>query len=118
MALVTVPRMRAAYAFLVAMPPFSRWKMPPPDAVRFYPIRDLKDWGAYNNEYGEHRIGVNVHLVTTMPLLLRVVAHEAVHLRQEMLGRRPATLDEQHNKTYYRLAGSVCQALGFDPETF
>lgn len=118
MALVTPKRMRAVYGMLSQFPPFNRWSLPAPDRVRFYLISELKDEGGYNESDGRHEIGVNPDLVHTMERLVRTVAHEMAHMKQEINGRRPGSKDEQHNREFHRLKRIICRDLGFDTELF
>ena len=116
--LVTPARLRAVYVMLVQFPPFNRWSLPPAGEVVFYNITDPKDHGAYNFEKGKHRIGVNGETCADLIHVERVMAHELVHLRQELLGRRPSTKDDQHNREFYRMARLVCRNLGYQSEGF
>lgn len=119
MTLCTLPRMRAMYSMLRKFPPFAGWKLPAVEQVRFYLSHELKQFGEYNtSEQGVHRIGLNPHLCVTLGQIERVMAHEMVHLKQEMLGRRPATRDDQHNRAFFSLAHFACRKLGFDPGAF
>ena len=117
--LVTINRTRSLYAWLRSVEPFNRWGLPEADAVRFYPMHDGTDFGEYDlRASGEHVIGLNAARLTTLDLYVRTLAHEMVHMRQQLIGRRPATKADQHNREFYRLAGLVCRSLGFDPEHF
>jgi hypothetical protein len=115
MALVTPARLRAIYTMLLHMPPFIRWQMPHPDTVKFYLVHDPKINGEYSHP---HRIGINPETCSDLPHIERVMAHEMVHMRQELIGRRPATKDDQHNREFYRLARIVCRNLGYASENF
>jgi hypothetical protein len=113
---VTPAMVKLCYALLVKLPPFTRWKMPAPDAVKFYLLSDVASHAMYESERGHH-ISVNADTHITLEQLLATVAHEMVHLRQELIGRLPATRDP-HNGAFRRAAKQVCQQLGFDVQAF
>lgn len=117
MALVTVKRMRAIYTMLLAFPPFDRWDMPPADQVRFFVLRDLRAMGVYNSG-DKHHIGIHPDTHWTLHTFVATMAHEMAHMRQEIIGKRPATKDEQHNRAFYAIARQICTKLGLDPERF
>lgn len=117
--LVTQARLRSVYAMLSAMPPFNRWALPAAGTVRFYLVNKPATDGEYNvDDKGRHSIGINSDRCHTLIHLTRTMAHEMVHMRQELIGKRPATKDEQHNREFYRLARLVCRDLGFESEGF
>jgi len=120
--LVTTARIKAVYLMLLHLPPFNRWGLEHPDKVQFAVTHDLEKHGGYNiSDAGKHRIEINPHTVVALLQLVETVAHEMVHMRQEMTGKRPAVRDKgngQHNKEFYRLANLVCRDLGFDPTRF
>lgn len=116
--LVTVTRIRALYDAFCSLPPFHRWSMPPGRDVRFKLCSDLGHIAVYNTEKGKHVIEVNPHLVHTFSEFAMAILHEMAHLRQEVVGKRPGSLDEQHNREFYRLKRLICRDLGLDPERF
>ena len=67
---------------------------------------------------GNHIIAVNPHLTLSLLLLIENVAHEMVHLKQDMKGRRPYKATKQHNKEFFRMVRLVCRDLGLDPQRF
>lgn len=114
--LVTPRRIAAAYAFLRECHPFCRWSLPPADALRFEILR-TRDHAEYVP--GERRdvIRVNAQTHITLEQLFETVAHEMVHLRQEMVGRLPVAVDA-HNADFRRMAKQVCSHLGFNVQNF
>lgn len=110
-----------AYEFLRVTPPFSRWRLPEADDITFH-IKPLKDKYAdfdYTYAGGKPRrnwtIVVDPRLCAYNDTLLRVLAHEMVHLRRALLGHR---LDVEHGAAFQKLARQVCHQHGFDPNTF
>lgn len=116
MPLVTPKQIRATYAYLRECSPFSRWGLPEAGVLRFEVLK-TRDHAEY--QPGERRHVIRVNDLTHLKLeqLLATTAHEMVHLRQELLGRLPATKDP-HNREFRRLAALVCRHLGFDVQTF
>lgn len=101
------------------MPPFDRWAYPPASEIHFYLVTKPDQQAGYNTTAGgRHMLGVNADIHAHLPHLTRSMAHEMAHMRQEMLGRRPATKDEQHNREFRRIQRLICRNLGFDSETF
>lgn len=121
MALVTPGRIRAVYRMLQTFPPFSRWALPHPEVVACRLVDDLNTLGGYNRTPGgTHVLEINPHTILTLGQLVETVAHEMAHMRQEIVGRRPAikSPNDQHNREFYRLARLICRDLGFDPARF
>lgn len=116
MSLVTPKNMRAAYVLLRQLPPFSRWKLPSADEVRFELVRDPTTAADYV-ALTKHRIRLHPHLHCTLEELLASVAHEMVHMRQQVLGRLPIEGDG-HNADFMRMAHQVSRALGFKVQGF
>lgn len=119
MPLVTPKRLRAVYAMLREMPPFDRWDLPPPGEVRFFVVTKPDQQAGYNRSAkGKHSIGINADMHASILHLIRSTSHELGHMRQDLLGRRPATKDEQHNREFRRLGRLICRDLGLDSENF
>lgn len=113
---LTPEALRAAYEFLRGMPPFNRWRLPAPDYISFEVTSSTIDHGIYHApKDGPHRIkisgAVNGHTAT----LLMTMAHEMVHLYQQVSGTATRA---QHNAQFKRLAAQVCRHHGFDPKAF
>jgi len=120
--LVTQSRIKAVYTMLLHLPPFVRWGLPHPDRIKFC-ILDKADhldsYARYDKTgTGKHIIAVNPHLTLSLLLLIENVAHEMVHLKQDMKGRRPYKATNQHNKEFFRMVRLVCRDLGLDPQRF
>lgn len=116
MSLVTPQRIREAYSFLRECPPFSRWGLPDAAELRFEVLHS-RDHAEFDPTQRRHAIRVNPMTHLTLEQLFGSVAHEMVHLRQEMTGRYPVKRDA-HNADFRRWAKQVCHSLGFDVQTF
>jgi hypothetical protein len=106
---------RQCYAHLRELPPFDRWCLPGPDTVEFG-ILIGRDHAVYERS-GVHRIAVNDLTHTTHEQVMQTVAHEMVHLRQELLGRLPLKKDP-HNAEFRRMARAICKEFGWNVQTF
>ena len=118
MPLVTTRRLRAVYAFLQHMPPFERWDLPAVGTIRFEILRDSDAGEYFVDDRDRHHIAVNADTHITLLQMVETVAHEMVHLRQDLLGKLPEIKTEKHNQEFRRLARVVCRNLGFDVQRF
>lgn len=112
---VTAETVRAVYVMLLCFPPFSRWSLPPPEKVNFCvaPLKSM--WGDFDPN--NHTIRISTVNVTTFLSLVTAVAHEMVHLKQDVSGRWPAK--DAHNADFKRMAKQVCKHFPFfDPGNF
>jgi len=114
---VTPKQARAIYTCLREQKPFSRWRLPTADRIRFGVVDTGEIWGFYTTN-GVRRAILMSHRCRTFQLAMRVMAHEMVHLKQDMLGRLPMSDAQHHNGTFRRLADQVCRELGLEPEHF
>ncbi len=112
---VTVHLIRQCYTHLRELPPFDRWSLPTAERVEFG-ILVGKDHAIYERD-GPHRICVNDLTHTTHQQVMETVAHEMVHLRQELLGRLPLRKDP-HNADFRRMARAICREFGWNVQTF
>lgn len=116
--LASPARLRAIYASLLAFPPFNRWSLPEPNAVKFELLADA-DTGEYSLDENDRAcIAVNGDTNLTLLQITETVAHEMVHIRQDQLGRLPDDPAKHHNAEFRRLARLVCRNLGFDVQRF
>lgn len=111
---VTARHVRAMYALFRTLPPYNRWKLPPPEKVRFAVNSIRGEYGRY--ESPQHRISVSRRNVKTFHALAVTVAHEVIHLRQELT--KTYSDRSQHNRAFVRTAKHVCRALGFESRGF
>lgn len=107
----------AAYDYLRTTPPFKGWNLPDSDAVEFAVTKHRDREGDHNvyQRIGEHIIRVSSHLIKTTDGLMQVIAHEMIHMHQEIaktISRVP------HNREFKRLATHVCRRHGWDAARF
>lgn len=112
---------RAIYSMYRSISPFCRWNLPKAEDVFFTSMRSKKKWGEYDNTWEpgkklgsvKHRIKIDHH--ADMPTLLRVVAHEMVHLRQQQAGYSTKYKNEKdwHQRDFKKMARQVCKRYGF-----
>lgn len=107
--------LEAAYCLHQVSPPFNRWKLPEADDIGFLVTASKDYWGLYQlSPSGQHSISVSSVYVSKVDTLLRVMAHEMIHLRQAVKGKWPLT----HNAEFRRLASLVCRHHGYDVKAF
>lgn len=111
---VTPRLVRAAYHFFRFLPPYSRWNLP--DEVEFRITKRPDVYGTYQLIGGRHRITISRRNVKTLHALIVTLAHELIHLRQELTG--DFSDRSQHNRAFVRASKHVCRALGFDSAGF
>ena len=106
----------AAYDFLRAFPPFDKWRMPPVEAVVFR-VRCLPEraYGEYIAENGVHIITLSSLVISQPSTLLRTLAHEMIHLKQNVDGEETKA---EHNASFKRHAARVSRLHGYDPREF
>jgi hypothetical protein len=111
---ITPEMMEASYELLRTTLPFRRWKLPHADQIDFAVLVTRERFGhyrAYKDGTG-HEIAVSTK-VKTLHMMTEVIAHEMVHLRQELLRHR-----DNHGKHFKRLASLVCRRHGWNLATF
>lgn len=107
--------LRAAYNYLNETPPFNRWNLPDGDDVVFRVVRDPARFGWYLYDNKRHIIGLSSTLIGHTDTLMRIMAHEMVHVHERHSG---ACSPGHHGKTFQRFAAQVCKYHGFDPKAF
>lgn len=114
--------LEAAYNFLKATKPYSGWKMPDSSEIEFWVGRRRGEFGCYvsnGNKYPYHRIHVSAHMVKATHPLIATMAHEMVHVRDQILDPSwPHTDDDGHGPKFQKMADMVCRIHGFDRSTF
>lgn len=103
----------AAYEYLRVSDPFRGWRLPPSDGVRFKIVRDPKMFADFVAKNGVYTIRISAARNGHTSTLLGTLAHEMIHLRQELTGDR-----EIHGPRFQRMAARVCAVHGFDPKGF
>ena len=108
------PEMIAAgYEFLRQTEPFHHMKLPEAEDIGFHVVRSRKMFADFSVENGIPVIRVSTEKNGHTNTLLATIAHEMIHLHQELTGDR-----ETHGPRFKRMAAKVCRAHGFDPLTF
>lgn len=107
----------AAYEFLRETPPYKSWSLPESDSIQFHVTRHKDREGDYSFSNGStHIIRLSSKWIGHTDNLLRVMAHEMIHLYQRTSKRE--TPNTNHNAQFIRLANRVCQLHGWDPRLF
>jgi hypothetical protein len=103
-----------AYDYLLSTPPFKRWKLPPSFEVEFH-VKYFKDRRGQCLKLPGPRwaISINPEFVGHTVNLMRVMAHELIHIRCDQLG-----IKSHHGEQFHRYAAQVCRHHGFDPKEF
>lgn len=116
---LTPAMLEAAYALLLTTPPYRSWRLPDPSQVEFRAQVCRKEEGWYCR-YGRkgsrterHVICVDVSSVHTLADLIRVMAHEMIHVHEEQRGIR-----SHHGAAFKRAARRVCTIHGFNRGAF
>ena len=109
---VTAETIKSVYVLLLQFPPFSRWNLPPPEKLTFYVVDYKTEWGEYHPV--KMTVRVSTENVSTFLSLLQAVAHECIHIRQDVSGRYP--VKKMHNADFKRYVKQVCKHFPFlDP---
>lgn len=106
--------LEAAYEFLRATPPFSRWKLPHADEIEFRVTRHRDCQGKCVTEDDRHAILVSEVKIGRTFGLLELMAHEMVHVHCHRQGH----LKPEHGAVFRRHAARVCKEHGFDELLF
>jgi len=110
---LTADILEGAYIYLARTDPFRSWKMPHEDVVGFHVIFKSDFSGSYQFINGVHTIKIHARRNNTTDVLHATMAHEMIHLRQELLGHR-----DHHGPRFHRMARRVCGVHGFSLEDF
>lgn len=111
-------QLKSIYTMLLSFHPFNRWGLPPADKIRFYLLVD-EDLAQFSrDDDGKMYIAINPDKHLTLQQSIESVAHEMVHMRQEMMERLSDNPSKHHNAEFRRMAKSVCRSLGFDIQRF
>lgn len=108
------------YEYLRASRPFRGMGLPHADELKFIITPHTDRYGHFKaKEPGVRRwneIAISDREVTTTALLDEVMAHEMIHLYQEIKGTDSSRI--QHNAEFKRIGRTVCRIHGFPFETF
>lgn len=102
-----------AYDYLKSTYPFNTWNLPDSETVQFKVIRSRMQMGNYDVD--PHAIRASTNTISTFGELLETVAHEMVHFHCEKEDHENHPEHDEYFKSYALL---VCEAWGFDPESF
>lgn len=113
---LTPEMVRASYDLLCTTPPFNTWNLPDSDDVVFRVDRSktVSAWQTYDSV--THTICASRECISSLPLLIRYVAHEMVHVHEANV--RAGRSDVQHGTAWKKWAEQVCKIHGFDQKAF
>lgn len=111
---MTPDTLRACYNFLNETRPFDRWNLPDGEDVEFRVVRDPKLFGWHKFNGTRHCIAISSSCVRQTDTLVRTMAHELVHMREQQMG----VYGSAHGRAFRRWAAQVCKHHGFDPGAF
>jgi hypothetical protein len=97
---------------MYCMKPFNRWHMPLPEQIKFVIDQD-ENMGTYlydDGEKYEHIITISEKKCGHLSTVIRVLAHEAVHM-----SRWKTNKWTHHDAEFRRRTKVVSEELGFDP---
>lgn len=105
----------AAYELLRQSPPFSRYTLPPGDAVEFHVMATAEYQGLWFREGDTHVLRISAARVSTLGRLILVLAHEMCHLVvAEIMGGERAI----HGSKFMKLARAACRWHRWDEKEF
>ncbi len=116
MSILTPESLRAAYDFLCATPPFSKWNLPDGEEVIFRVCRAPKVCGWYGIIKEKHVIAISRRCISHTSNLMATMAHEMIHLHQREA--KIETPGAEHNRAFLKLAERVCRIHGWDSKLF
>ena len=117
---ITSGHLIKTYELLLLCAPFSSWELPPSPKVEFVVLDVRSFYGDYLFlEGGLHRIRISSEKNGQLGTLIKTMAHEMCHLKQELAGKMPKTKSgNQHNKFFNGLCQKVCDEFGYDIKEF
>lgn len=107
---ITPTTVKATYTWLKTFPPFNKWRLPNPEKLNFS-VESLKSrWADYDPETKTLR--VSSARVSTYHSLIQAVAHEMIHVKEDLAGR----WSDKHDTVYFKSrCKTICKHWGFDP---
>jgi hypothetical protein len=105
--------LRNLYSAIYCMKPFNKWPMPLPEQVKFMVDEDPEVMGTYLYDDGdkwEHTITISEKKCGHLSTVIRVLAHEAIHM-----SRWKTQKWSHHDAEFRRRTKVVSDELGFDP---
>lgn len=112
---ITPENVELTYDLLRSTMPFCKWRLPHSDDISFR-IMATRDYiGCFHGVInGPHEISISGTRIGSLDTLVRVMAHEMIHLKQETAGT--TTPNTEHNAEFYKLAKMVAKYHCFDPK--
>ena len=107
--------LRNIYAMLYCCEPFSKWKLPLPEEVKFIVDYDPETMGTYCYDEGdehEHTITISASRCGFLETVIKTIAHEMIHCS------RSGTVSDawlKHDASFRRKAHQIGVSCGFDP---
>ena len=107
--------LRNIYAMLYCCEPFSKWKLPLPEEVKFIVDYDPETMGSYCYDEGdehEHTITISASRCGFLETVIKTIAHEMIH------ASRSGTVSDawlKHDASFRRKAHQIGVSCGFDP---
>jgi hypothetical protein len=106
---------RNLYATLYCCDPFTKWKMPLPDSIRFVISDDSTIMASYLYDSGddkyEHTITISSARNAFMSTLVSSLAHECIHMS---FYRQKGDKWRQHGADFRSRCSAVGKSLGLD----
>jgi len=101
------------YSMLWTCEPFTKWKLPLPEEVKFIVDYDPDTMGTYiyGDDEHEHLVTISAARCGHLDTVIRTMAHEMIHMS------RSGTITDawlKHDATFRRRAHKISQELGFD----
>ena len=118
---ITKKTIERAYELLRELPPFNKWSLPPKSKVEFGFAKEKNVYGIYFPKEGSRKHRINVCRGISIPKLTETLAHEMIHLKQCVAGRKIQFIDSQadwHDKEFRKLARKVCKQQGYKLKEF
>lgn len=92
-----------------------RWRLPKAAKVTFLVSRKASEYGSYTEYVSgyKHEISVSSVKVKSVGMLVETMAHEMIHLRQQIAGtKRDEDGHLGHGADFKRFEAQVCKGLG------
>lgn len=115
---LTTENLPAAYEYLRACEPFSRWKLPEADQIEFRVTRHADRFGHFDDRDGKEaftHIAISEVFVKNTQTLMEVMGHEMTHAALFYEGDAGWA---RHGAAFKRKARSACRRHGWDLKAF
>ena len=121
---LTEDMLAAAYELMLETHPLCDWNLPPATEIKFVILDTTKDYGRCWTSWRKRKyqdslrfkIGISKQTVHSLDRLLRVMAHEMIHVYEGLSSNSGAeqTRRGKHSKLFYDCQDAICAALGWD----